>query len=163
MDLTPEYCQKSTIVIGCGNILLGDDGFGPRVIEHLKKNYVIPPKTCVIDAGTGVRKILFDLILSLKKPGKIIIIDAIDKDKNPGEVFEILLDHIPREKTTDFSLHLAPSINLLKELKDLCQVEVIVLACQPAHIPEEVRPGLSKTLKKKVPDVSRLIFHKYLK
>lgn len=163
MDVTPEYCEKSTVVFGCGNILLGDDGFGPSVIEHLATNYAIPPETCVIDVGTGVRKLLFDLVLSSTKPERIIIVDAMDRGKCPGEVFELLPDQIPEKKTNDFSLHLAPSVNLLRELRDLCQVEVVILACQPAHIPEEVRPGLSETLEKRVPEVSSLIFNRYLK
>ena len=31
----PDIPDKNVLVFGCGNILLGDDGFGPRVIEEL--------------------------------------------------------------------------------------------------------------------------------
>jgi coenzyme F420 hydrogenase subunit delta len=34
----PEYRDKPIIIFGCGNILFGDDGFGPAVAEELQQN-----------------------------------------------------------------------------------------------------------------------------
>ena len=34
----PDIPDKNILVFGCGNILFGDDGFGPRVAEELLKN-----------------------------------------------------------------------------------------------------------------------------
>ncbi len=31
--------QKKILVFGCGNPLMGDDGFGPAVIEHITKTH----------------------------------------------------------------------------------------------------------------------------
>ena len=39
-------------VIGMGNVLMGDDGFGPYVIEVLKSRYEFQPSTHVMDVGT---------------------------------------------------------------------------------------------------------------
>ena len=33
-DSLPGFCQADTVVMGCGNRLLGDDGFGPAVISY---------------------------------------------------------------------------------------------------------------------------------
>lgn len=81
--------DKKILILGCGNILFGDDGFGPYVAEELRKNYKLPENAGVINAGSAVRSILFDIALSEKKPEKIIIIDAIDAGKTPGEIFEL--------------------------------------------------------------------------
>ena len=32
-----KYCTKRILVMGAGNILFGDDGFGPAVVEELQK------------------------------------------------------------------------------------------------------------------------------
>jgi len=58
---------------------------------------------------------------------------------------------LPTNKTDDFTLHGMPTSNLLKELNDLCDVEVIILAGQVESIPETVRPGLSDALARSVP------------
>jgi coenzyme F420 hydrogenase subunit delta len=135
------------LVLGCGNILFGDDGFGVYVAEYLQKEAVLPPNISVVDARTSVRGILFDVMLDDRKPEKIIIIDAVDAGKRPGEVFTIGINELPVNKIDDFSLHQMPTSNLLRELKDLCDVEIVIIVAQVEHIPEAVSPGLSKALK----------------
>lgn len=63
-----EYWNSEILVLGCGNILFGDDGFGPEVVEHLQKNYEIPPEVYVMNVGTSVREILFPIVISDKRP-----------------------------------------------------------------------------------------------
>jgi coenzyme F420 hydrogenase subunit delta len=161
MNYVPEYYQKSTLILGCGNTLFGDDGFGPAVIDYLEKHYEAPKDVSILDVGTGAREILFTITLAEKKPKRIIVIDALDCQRKPGEIFTIPVENLPEKKIDDFSLHQLPTSNLLKELKDLCQVEVILLAAQPECIPETVKPGLSKRLQEAVPKVSKYIESEY--
>jgi len=153
----PDIPNKNVLVFGCGNILFGDDGFGPRVAEELLKSYHLPGNVGVINAGTSVRNILFDIVLSEKKPAKIIIIDAIDAGKTPGEIIELPIDEIPEKKIDDFSMHQLPTSNLLKELKDFCKVDVIIIACQVENIPTEVSTTISKKLIDAIPEVCKRI------
>lgn len=153
-----EIFDKSTLVFGCGNILLGDDGFGPAVIRHLKENYDLPADVLALDMGTGMREVLFDLILSDRKPGKIIIVDAVDHPgRAPGEVFEIAVEDIPVQKIADFSLHQFPTVNMLKELKDHTGIDIIILVAQVQEIPEELREGLTPALTAAVKEACRRI------
>jgi coenzyme F420 hydrogenase subunit delta len=153
----PEWYDKSILILGCGNVLFGDDGFGPAVAQRLRDNFPIPTDVCVFDAGTSVREILFDTILSDKKPSKIVIVDAMDCGREPGELFTLDLDSIPTIKLDDFSLHQVPTSNLLRELRDLCGIEVIVFACQVSHIPDMVSPGLSDLAKAAVERAAEML------
>jgi coenzyme F420 hydrogenase subunit delta len=149
---------RSCLVFGCGNPLFGDDGFGPLVIEHLDKHHSIPEHAACMDAGTAVRDLLFDILLSEKKPGQIIIIDSSrQKGKVPGEISEIDIDQINPEKTCDFSLHQFPTTNMLRELKACTDVDVRVLVVQPEHIPEEIQPGISPCVAGAVPEMCKLV------
>lgn len=141
---------RDVLVLGCGNILFGDDGFGPSVAENLKNCAELPENVSVINAGTSVREILFDLILSPQRPKKIIVIDAVDIKRKPGEVFNLNVDELPLNKIDDFTLHEMPTSNLLKELKEFCNVDVIVIAAQVGQMPEAVSPGLSAVLMESV-------------
>ena len=153
-----EIFGKSILIFGCGNVLLGDDGFGPAVAAHLQQNYSLPPQVLVMDVGTSIRDVLFDLALNDTKPGKLIIIDAVDyPDRRPGEIFEIPVEGIPPKKTTDFSLHQFPTVNILKELKDHTGIEIKIMAAQIESIPAEVRPGLSRPVQQAVARASRQI------
>jgi coenzyme F420 hydrogenase subunit delta len=153
-----ETLEKSILILGCGNILFGDDGFGPAVIQHLKENYDLSDDVLVQDVGTGIREILFDLALSPKKPQKLIIVDAVDyPDRTPGEVFEISVDGIPAKKTSDFSLHQFPTVNILKELQEETDIAIRIIVAQVAHLPQEVHSGLSEEVTQALPEASRRI------
>jgi len=161
MDYAPDYYQKATLILGCGNVLIGDDGFGPAVVDYLKEHYRVPAHIAILDVGTAVRELLFNIILAEKKPERIIIIDALDCNREPAEVFTVSIEDIPERKIHDFSVHQMPTLNMLKELRDLCHVEVVVLAAQPENIPETVQSGLSKKLQSVVPKVGEYIARNY--
>lgn len=158
----PEYCRKPTLVLGCGNILFGDDGFGCAVVEHVLSHHRVPDDACVADAGTGVRKLLFTLCLSPARPRRLLIVDALDAGRAVGELFEIDPAEIPAVKLDDFSLHQLPTSNLLRELQDACGMEVRVLACQTGPLPEEIRPGLSPAVEAAVPRAAAWLAEVYL-
>lgn len=159
-ELMPPYYRKKTLVLGCGNYLMGDDGFGPAVVEALEKRGGIPQDVHVEDVGTSAREILFQLVVGQFDLSRMIIIDGVDfsdRGRRPGEVFEIALDEIPVHKTDDFSMHQVPSSNLLRELRDNRNIEVIVLACQIQHIPEEVNVGLTEPVEGAIPAMCELV------
>jgi coenzyme F420 hydrogenase subunit delta len=157
----PEWYDKSVLILGCGNILIGDDGFGPAVAQHLRSDFEIPADICVFDAGTSVRQILFDTVLSDKKPSKIVIIDAMDCNREPGELFLLDIEALPKIKIDDFSMHQIPTSNLLRELRDYCSIEVILIGCQVAGACDSVNPGLSEPVEAAVKPAAELIANEH--
>ena len=148
----------SCLICGCGNPLFGDDGFGPEVIERLTAHYRLPEHAVCVDAGTAVRDLLFDIILSESKPERIIILDASSQPgKQPGEISEIDINAIAPQKTADFSLHQFPTTNMLKELKEHTDIDVRVLVVQPEYIPDEIDPGLSGSVALAVDEMCRRV------
>jgi coenzyme F420 hydrogenase subunit delta len=152
-----DYWNCEILVLGCGNVLFGDDGFGPAVIEHFQQNYEIPPDTSVLNAGLSVREILFNIVLGKQRPKRIVIVDALDAGRSPGEVFELEVSELPEVKIDDFSMHQLPTSNLLRELNEMCGVDVRIISAQVQNIPEEVSLGLSKVLKDSIPAVCEKI------
>ena len=157
----PDFCSKPTLVLGCGNTLFGDDGFGCALVDYVDAHYTLPEAVCLLDVGTGVRKLLFTLCLSPIRPKRLIILDAIDAGRSPGEVFEIDPAEIPPVKLDDFSLHQLPTSNLLRELQETCGIEVRVLACQTGPLPEEVSSGLSEAVSRAVPQAAERLVREF--
>ncbi len=83
-------------VMGVGNILLGDEGFGVHFIERLRKKYEFPENVELIDGGTaGI--FLSPLIDYIKK---MIIVDVVAVDAEPGSIFiydreDFFIDKLP--------------------------------------------------------------------
>jgi len=159
----PEWYGKSVLILGCGNRLIGDDGFGPAVAQRLMTDFSIPPDVCVVDAGTSVRTILFDTALSDVKPSKIVIVDALDCGRRPGELFCLDIDSLPEIKLDDFSMHQIPTSNLLRELRDICGIEVIVVACQVANPCDSVNPGLSAPVQNAVQQAAQTLAREHFR
>jgi len=157
--------EENIIIYGCGNVLFGDDGFGTEVANTLMAEYIFPDNVLIFDAGTSVRSLLFDLLLSetiRKKIKQILIIDACNMGFLPGTIADITTSFIEQTKVTDFSLHQFPSINLLNEIKDNTGIEIEIFAVQPDKIPDEVSQGLSSDVKKSVKPMCEKII-KFLK
>ena len=138
----------STVIFGCGNVVMGDDGYGPAVVDELNSRYQLPAGVEAIDVGTCIREHLFDYVLSAEgRPDRIIVLDAVDfPDRKPGDVFLMDTSAIPPKKIHDFSLHQFPTVNLLVELEQHTGVRVYILAAQVECIPDEITPGLSPAM-----------------
>jgi coenzyme F420 hydrogenase subunit delta len=156
-DVTPEYCACETLVLGCGNELFGDDGFGPAVARRLRERPDLPDSALALDVGTSVRQVLFNVVLSPVKPLRIIVVDAVDMGRAPGDVWTIEAGDLPAIKCDDFSMHQLPTSNLLREVAELGGVEVTCVVAQVSGIPPEVRPGLSAPVERAVEQAVEMI------
>ena len=149
-DATPEYCTCEMLVLGCGNELFGDDGFGPAVARRLRHRADLPGTALAMDVGTAVRQVLFNVVLSPVKPRRVVVVDAVDLGRTPGEVWSVEANELPEIKCDDFSMHQLPTSNLLHELNELGGVDVTCVVGQVDGLPSEVRPGLSAPMEQAV-------------
>jgi len=67
-------------VLGLGNVLMGDDGFGPAVVQAFQAEYVVGPQVSVVDVGTPG----LDLTPWLADVDRVIIVDTVKSDLPPG-------------------------------------------------------------------------------
>lgn len=153
-----EILTKKVLILGCGNVLMGDDGFGPAVIKKLNQQHRLPEYAHAEDVGTSVRDVLFNITLLEKRPEHIVVLDAVDRPgRAGGEVFEISVDDIPEKKIVDYSFHQFPTTNMLKEIQELSGVRVTVIVAQVARKLEEVEPGLSKPMRAAVREAAERV------
>jgi len=138
----PDHVRKRVAVLGVGNSLFGDDGFGPATVQ-LILTHEVPSDVCVLDVGTGVMPILFDILLSDSAPRRLIILDTVDLGRAPGDLVRVPVDQLPKTRNNLFSFHSFSARRILQELEETKGVEVVILACQAESIPSEVREGLS--------------------
>ena len=82
-EVFDETVPKPVLVLGVGNILLGDEGVGVRVAEKIMQ-CPLPEDTEVIDGGTS-QLVIVDLIRGRRK---VIIIDAVCGDGPPGTLYK---------------------------------------------------------------------------
>jgi hydrogenase maturation protease len=79
--MTHATAKDTTLVMGLGNILLGDEGFGVRVAHRLKQ-IDLPDNVRVEEGGVGG----FDLLQHLEGVKRLIVVDVMILDSPPGEL-----------------------------------------------------------------------------
>ena len=83
--------MADTLVLGLGNILLGDEGVGVRVVERLLELYEFPEGVRVMDGGT----LGLDLLPYVEEASRLLVIDAVQARKPPGTLVRMEGDEIP--------------------------------------------------------------------
>lgn len=119
-------------IIGVGNILMQDEGVGPKVAETLKKDYSFHPPIEIIDGGT----LGLELLPYIEKYKKIMIIDVVDFGKEPGFIKVLRGDEIPPYLKTKLSVHHVGVQDLLEvaRLMGYMPEELVLVGIQPENI-----------------------------
>ena len=79
--------QSEIVIVGCGNPLFGDDGFGPAVIEEMEK-ITLPDNVTIQDGGAGAPHFIFNF-LNPEVTKKLIVVDIADFNAKPGSISRI--------------------------------------------------------------------------
>ena len=81
-DLAPPGCE--VLVVGCGNLLRGDDGVGPVLVRHLWE-LGVPDGAKLVDGGTAG----MDVAFQMRGAGRVVIVDAAATGSTPGTIFKV--------------------------------------------------------------------------
>jgi len=139
----------SVLVLGLGNALMSDDAFGVRVVEELQRGYLFPAGVRVLDGGT----LGLDLLPHLEQVRRLLIVDALEMHAEPGQIFRLEGEEVPRAFASKLSVHQMGVQDLLAvaELQGCCPPELVVWGVQPASL--EMRIGLSRVVAPALPRV----------
>ena len=138
--------KPEIMVLGVGNILYSDDGFGIKVVEQLQNNYIFPDHVTIVDGGVlGV-----NLLGVISHAHKLIVVDTILNKSTPGDFHRLEGEEIPNRILGKNSMH---QVDLLEALT-LCRLmdnipETIILGVEPQNI-ETLKPELTPVLAGKV-------------
>ncbi|MEM9037456.1 MAG: hydrogenase maturation protease [Actinomycetota bacterium] len=80
----PTTTPTGTVIIGCGNLLRGDDGFGPILVRQLWEDGV-GDHVELVDGGTAG----MDVGFKMRGREKVVIVDAAATGSPPGTVFRV--------------------------------------------------------------------------
>jgi len=158
MRLQTEDCHREdiaprpTLVLGLGNILLRDEGLGVRVVEAMG-HMTLPKDVELFDGATAG----LDLLDVLANRRKVIVIDAVDCDADPGTVLRLTPQDLVPRHSQDISLH---DLGLLETLAaaghlGVAPEEVIILGVRPGDV--SCGLTLSATIAAMVPKIVHLV------
>nr|AMK59273.1 putative protease [uncultured bacterium UPO47] len=130
----PGHCggDGAVVVLGIGNLLWADEGFGVRCVERLQRDWELPG-VVLVDGGTqGLY-----LIQHVQAAGRLLIFDAIDYGLAPGTLLELRDDEVPRYLgAKKMSLHQTgfADVLALARLTGQYPRAVALVGCQPEEL-----------------------------
>ena len=105
--------EQRVLILGVGNLLMGDEGIGVHAVRELSKR-ALPSHVDVVDGGTAGLEILG----LMEGYGRVVIIDAVDAGLEPGSVLRFgPQDVTPEDVDLPLSLHQQKVLRVL-ELAD---------------------------------------------
>lgn len=135
-----------TLILGLGNVLLGDEGIGVWVVESLRRRYQFPSSATVLEGGT----LGLDLLPHLHRVRCLLVVDALQLGRAPGKIARLEGDEVPRALEVKVSPHQIGLQDLLAAARLTgCEPEKVVLWGME---PERLEPGLGFS-----PEVARAL------
>lgn len=124
------------LVVGMGNVLRGDDGFGVRVLESLQESGV-PDGVTTAEVGTGGIHLVQELMSGYRS---LVVVDAVDREAEPGTVFVLrpevpeasdLSDEERRSVLADTHYAVPAKAMLVAKSMGLLPERTYIVGCQP--------------------------------
>ncbi len=143
------------VIVGCGNPLFGDDGFGPAVIEEMEK-LTLPDNVTIMDGGAGAPHFIFNF-LDAEVTKKLIVVDIADFNAKPGSISKMSGQELKPGAYVD--PHSWDGIDQLCRVRD--RIDTTVVLCQPTKIinkgDAEVDMELSEEVRNAIPKAIQVI------
>ncbi|MDH4061729.1 MAG: HyaD/HybD family hydrogenase maturation endopeptidase [Aquincola sp.] len=141
------------VVLGIGNVLWADEGFGVRCVEALQARWDFAPHVRLADGGTQGLYLL-PLVQSARR---LLILDAVDYGLPPGTLKLVENDEVPRFLgAKKMSLHQTgfQEVLMLAQMTDSYPREVLLVGCQPEQLEDyggSLRPVVKAALEDALP------------
>ena len=136
--------KTNITVLGIGNLLMHDDGAGIHAVQKLIKDYRFEPQIQLIDGGTMGS----ELLPIFEETDKLIIVDAVNFNEDPGFIGTIENDDILTRLMTKLSMHHLGLTDVLSQVKllDIEPSQIYLVGIQPEDLNEltmELSPAVS--------------------
>lgn len=140
------------VILGIGNLLWADEGFGVRCVENLQRHWQVPADVSLIDGGTqGLY-----LIQHVQAAERLLIFDAVDYGLEPGALCVVRDAQVPQYLGAKrMSLHQTgfSEVLALARLTGQFPQQLTLIGCQPEELDDyggSLRPPVRAALPRAV-------------
>jgi len=146
-------------ILGLGNILLTDEGFGVHFIRMLEEKYNFPEKTHVIDGGT-LGYSLLDIIAGARN---LIVIDTIKTDDTPGSIYRFTRDEMELKMPEPTSAHEVEFFDVLNQAEIIEDSPETVFLCIVPYEYGEMNLEMTEQIKNRFQKMEELLLNELKK
>jgi hydrogenase maturation protease len=140
-------------ILGLGNILFRDEGFGVHFIREFQENYSLPEGVLIVEGGT-LGYLLMDIICETEY---LIVVDTVKAEDKPGSVYRFHPDAIPSTIRYNVSVHEVEFLDILLKAEMMQESPCTTII---AVVPEDIigtGMELTETVNAAFPKVEGLV------
>jgi hydrogenase maturation protease len=140
-------------VLGLGNILMKDEGFGVHFIRWIENRRLFPKTVELIEGGV----MAYSLLGAVCNSEHLIVIDVLKTDDEPGAIYRFTLAEIEPKLPPPTSAHEVQFLDVLCKAEMLDQAPEVVFLC---IIPENIHDmdmEMSPLMREKFPLMEELL------
>jgi hydrogenase 3 maturation protease len=142
--------HKRVIFLCIGNVMRGDDAIGPIVAEKLKAISKKQKDLIVINAETVPEN--YTGLIRKEEPSHIIFIDAVEMERNPGDIKLIQSNEIANYS---ISTHAMPISFMIKYIESFTDAKMLLIGVQPKNM--ELSNSVSNEVKNGIEELSTIL------
>ena len=123
--------MSGTVVIGVGNPLMGDDGFGLAALRRLQENWELEGVELVDGATWGM-----SLLPLIEDADRVLLLDAVDAGLEPGAIVALERERLPVYLQRKLSPHQVDlqDVFAAAELRGNLPQDTVVIGAQPESV-----------------------------
>ncbi|NBC35227.1 HyaD/HybD family hydrogenase maturation endopeptidase [Novosphingobium sp. FSY-8] len=136
--------RPNVLILGIGNLLWADEGFGVRAVEHLHRHWAFPPNVRLLDGGTqGIY-----LVQDIRDADMLVVFDAVDYGLPPATMKLVEGEEVPRFMgAKKVSLHQTgfQEVLAMAEMMGDYPAELLLIGVQPVELEDfggSLRPAV---------------------
>lgn len=144
----PAFQPERVLVLGIGNVLWADEGFGVRCVERMAETHALPANVRLLDGGTqGLYLLPF-----LEEADALIVFDAVDFGFTPGTLVTMRDEDVPAFMgAKKMSLHQTGFQDVIAtaQLMGYCPRRMTLIGCQPVELEDyggSLRPAVAEQI-----------------
>jgi hydrogenase maturation protease len=151
--------KKKLIILGIGNILLQDEGFGVHFVNWFEKRWQLPNDAEIIDGGT-LGYVLLNIMSNCER---MIIIDIMRLDDEPGSIYRFSREEMETHLPPPTTAHEVTFADVLFKADLMGECPEMVFLCIVPKAYGDMDLEMTPLIKEKFPEMERLLLEELAK
>jgi len=140
-------------ILGLGNVLLQDEGFGVHFVRWFENNYRVPENVRIVEGGT----LGYGLLDTVCSCDRLLVIDVIKVNEEPGSVYRFTKEEVDAQMLEPTSAHEVSFHDVLCKAELIDELPEVIFLCIVPYKYKDMGLELTPSIRKKFYAVARLL------
>ncbi len=145
--------KRPLTILGLGNILLGDEGFGVHFVRWFARRHRLPPEVDLVDGGT-MGYVLLDTLCNCEA---MIVVDCLKTADTPGSLYRFDQRELEARLPAPTSAHEVKFADVLCKAEMMGECPEITFLCIVPERYGEMDLEMTATMKDRFPAMEALL------